>query len=546
MKKRSLVLENFIPSSVWPILIGLFAFLFIPGPLVLNPTNIAWLEHGDPAQHFLGWQMFRNSPWTFPLGANPNYGLDLSNSIVYSDSNPLFAIIFKFFSPLLPDVFQYFGLWLLICYTLQAYFAWKLIALFSTSKYISAFGSILFVFAPPLMLRTPGHLSLSGHFLILAALYLCFRPHQKNRITLWACLVGVTALVHAYFIPMVGILWLSDLCWQRYKKAIDNKTTFIEIAVVFASLAITTWQAGYFTVSGGVSAGGYGFYRMNIISLFNSCNSWSYILTGFNTEPGEFEGFNYLGLGGVILFILSIPALLNRSISISDTIKKRSFLFLALLFLAVFAISNNIGIGNYSFSYPLPSFIEKIANIFRASGRLFWPVFYSILLASIFLLSKSNKVHTAIVILGLASIVQVLDTNKVRMEIRQVLMVQPATTWTTKLKDPFWAEASRKYKKLKILLPMNTNPNWQTFAAYSAMNGLGTDSVYLARIDDKNLEKTRYKSFEMLKNGGYENDTLYIVDPEHVELAYRSIRAGDSIIQADGFTIVAPSWKEKI
>lgn len=51
---------------------------------------------GDPATHWLGWQFFRNSPLLqWPLGANPDYGMEIGSSIIFSDSIPLLAFIFK-------------------------------------------------------------------------------------------------------------------------------------------------------------------------------------------------------------------------------------------------------------------------------------------------------------------------------------------------------------------------------------------------------------------------------------------------------------------
>ena len=78
----------------------------------------------DPATHFLGWHFFRNEPWHLPLGLNWAYGMEMSSSIVYTDSIPLLALIFKPFSNYLPTLFQYTGLWILICFALQGTFGW--------------------------------------------------------------------------------------------------------------------------------------------------------------------------------------------------------------------------------------------------------------------------------------------------------------------------------------------------------------------------------------------------------------------------------------
>ena len=97
-----------------PIVLGVLSFFLVVGPYALSPTNLAWLDNGfDQSQHYLGWAFFRDSPWSFPLGLNPKFGMDISSAIVYSDSIPLLAILFKGISTFLPTPFQYFGIWIL-------------------------------------------------------------------------------------------------------------------------------------------------------------------------------------------------------------------------------------------------------------------------------------------------------------------------------------------------------------------------------------------------------------------------------------------------
>src|SRR6185436_3449571 len=73
------------------------------------------------------------------------------------------------------------------------------------------FAAGLFVFSPPMIWRLHGHMSLVGHFLILAALYLSLRRTEANRRIWWTALVTAAALVHAYIFAMVGLLWLANL-----------------------------------------------------------------------------------------------------------------------------------------------------------------------------------------------------------------------------------------------------------------------------------------------------------------------------------------------
>jgi hypothetical protein len=142
-----------------PIFLGAGAFLLIAGFRPIDPQNIGWLTTLNPDQvmHYLGWAFYRFSPWESPLGLISNYGLDIGTSntagttTVYTDSIPLVALILKALSPILPTPFQYFGFWLLLCFSLQSYFGWKL-GLLATKNNISALlVGCLFAFSPILI-----------------------------------------------------------------------------------------------------------------------------------------------------------------------------------------------------------------------------------------------------------------------------------------------------------------------------------------------------------------------------------------------------------
>ena len=105
---RNINLDRSPYRALIPIAVGFIGFCLVAGASILNVQNIAWLGGAlDPAQHYLGWALYRNGPWTFPVGLNPHNGLEFSNSIVFSDSLPLLAILFKPFNFVLPDVFQW-------------------------------------------------------------------------------------------------------------------------------------------------------------------------------------------------------------------------------------------------------------------------------------------------------------------------------------------------------------------------------------------------------------------------------------------------------
>ena len=107
---------SFLVRYISYVFLGCIAFFSIVGPRALYPTNIGWLGHGDRAQHYLGWAFFRNADWSFPIGANLDYGLDIGSAIIFSDSNPLLAFLFKPLSGLFTRAISIY--WFVVSYML--------------------------------------------------------------------------------------------------------------------------------------------------------------------------------------------------------------------------------------------------------------------------------------------------------------------------------------------------------------------------------------------------------------------------------------------
>jgi hypothetical protein len=522
-----------------PIVLGIVSFLLVAGPRILRPTNIAWLEHNDPRVHQTGWEFFRNSDWSFPLAANPDFGLEYASSVLLSDSNILLALAFKPFDGLLPEPFQYFGWWLLLCVVLQAWFGWKLVGLITSAFWPRLLATSFFAFAPPMIWRLQGHANLAAHFLILAGLYLALRPRESRRWGAWALLVVVSSLVHAYLLVMVLVLWLADVGWSVVEGR-PLTEALRELATVGVVLAITMWQAGYFLVPDGALAWGFGYYRMNLVAPFDAAG-WSYMLPTLPTGPGDYEGFNFLGAGGLLLSAAGLPILLRDRTMLMRLLEKNALIGLALFGLTAFALSNRIGIAHSEFAYPIPQSVENVASLLRSSGRLFWPVYYILLLLIVFVIVRHFRSSVAITMLALALVVQVADTSAGWLDIRRGLMVEPAPSWATPLEDDFWDEAAAEYNAVRIIPPQNGHPDWKTFSDYAARHGLATDGAYLVRASRTDEVRAQERANEVVRNGTFEQDSLYIIDASVLDEVLASIdESRDLLIRVDGFDLVAP------
>ena len=444
---------------VIPVCLGFIGFVLVAGLPMLYFQNIAWLDGNlDPAQHYLGWALYRNGPWTFPIGLNPFNGIEFSNSIVFSDSLPIFAFLFKPFRAYLPQVFQYFGLWTLLCFVLQAWFAWKLLSLISSSILIRIFGVGFFIFSPPMMMRVGLWTALASHFLLLAALYLNFRPTQQKRIIFWAVLVGASSLIHFYLMVMVLALWLASLLDSRYsQKQISTIQVIAELLVVSVTLGFCMWQAGYFSVSSGSGAAwGYGGFRLNLLAPIDA-RGWSYLLSKTPMQMDAGNGFNYFGLGMLILVASAIFARIKMRASLPSIIgiRKHCFLYLCFLCLFLFAITNTIGIGAWKYTFPLPDFILGLASFLRASGRFFWPVLYFIFFISIVYVVQGFSKKIACLVLGVCLTTQIVDTSAGWIPIHRSLSAKVSSKNDTPLQDTIWRGFEDHFKNI-VRFPLHS------------------------------------------------------------------------------------------
>lgn len=108
--------------------LAIIIFISMYGIHVINPLYTDWLlSGGDLSQHYLGWRAYRNSSWSFPIGMVDVLAYPMKTSVIFTDSIPIMAVLFKIISPLLPDNFQYFGIWGVLCIILQMAFSARIL-----------------------------------------------------------------------------------------------------------------------------------------------------------------------------------------------------------------------------------------------------------------------------------------------------------------------------------------------------------------------------------------------------------------------------------
>lgn len=393
-----------IQKRLWPtfllaVLVGSCLFGLLYGYEVLNPFRDGWILQGyderDILQHYAGWCAFQTSPWEFPLGLADTmaYGTYIS----YTDSIPLVAIPTKLLLQLVgyTGTFQYFGLYTLLCYILQAFAAGLLVRRKSNQLVLQLLAMVLLCLTPVLLERAFRHTALGSQWLILFAIYTFLLGRDQGfRRYPWAFyLLGVLAiLVHPYFIPLTMIFALITVFYGIRQTGRPGYFA-AHFAGTLAACAAAGWAVGALNGTTGTTRDGFGFYSMNLNAIINPKSlggySWSALLKTRPQILGNYDGFNYLGVGVMLLAAGCFVAVVLQG-RLLPLLREHWFYLLAMAGMTAFAVSNVVTLDDLQlFTLPLPEFLLHFCATFRASSRMFYAVTYSLLAFCLTLVSDA-------------------------------------------------------------------------------------------------------------------------------------------------------------
>jgi len=483
--------------------------------------SVLWLhDANESAYNQLGWHFFKNDIWRFPFGSNPNYGGSFGSSIVYTDSVPFLAILFKLIKPAISGNFQYFSFWYLLCFYFQLFFSFKILKKFTNSDSYSLIGSLFFLIAPIFIYRVDYHAGLAGQWILLFTLYLSLTKKIDKSKFLWSFVLCLSSVIHFYFTMM--ILAAYGRIFNFYFEKENYLKVLKDFFIVLMPLLITLYLFGYFEIRMADSLGlGFGHMKLNLLSFFDPDLShlnisWSWILPDIKlTELEEAEGFNYLGLGQIIMFFFTFIVFFtqrhNENLSSLRKNKKiTAFLFLSLIF-TLWALSNKISFGSYTLlEIPLNKYIFGLLSIAKSSGRVFWIVNYFFLILSLVLIYKCFKPKQAFLIISIFFIVQLADTSSgLKNKINQHTHSQENIL----LKNEIWDQLLKKNKILKTTYPISWSGFLKDFSYFMEKKNITqTNIVILVRMNRKAVAEARYNLYKVFREKKLETDVIYLVE----------------------------------
>ena len=297
--------------------------------------------------------------------------------------------------------------------------------------------------------------------------------------------------------------------------------------IITTLLLLTLYVIGYFQVRMGDILGvGFGFYKLNLLSIFDPVNSiinisWSWFLPDIKLSAGEeVEGFNYFGLGQIMMLLFALAIFINKNnkanlFSIKNNKEIKTFILIS-LFLTFWALSNKISFGSYTLvEIPLNKYIFAALSIAKATGRLFWLVNYFLVMLSIIIIYKCFKEKNSLLIISLFLIIQIADTSAgIKNRIKLFTPIKKVI-----LKDQLWDNLLKRHKIIKTTYPWS-HPGVVTHFSYAMekYNIEKTNLVILGRINRKTAAEARYQLYDNFRKKNLASNTVYVVpDLSHLK-----------------------------
>lgn len=517
-----------LATPAFLLLLPLALFFAFFNPATLQIDNPGWLIRGtDNGENALGAHAYWHD-----AAAGASLRTTLLNApegvpILYTDSNPLLTLAAKPFAALLPPDAQLVGPFILLSLILQAIFAWLLLRRHAPGPMALWAGVVLLAFPPTLANRFV-HANLMAHWTILAALWLFLDAERSRQLRWWIPLIAVAALLHSYLLVMVGAIWASALLATFVEGPVRARfETVGHGALVLALVALLGWWLG---VGDQVSTGHFGAFSMPLDALWNpGIQRLSTLLPVHERSAGRgFEGFHYLGAGGLLLVTAAfvIARFLPARTGERDVSQCLRGLVPALVVLAILAVAR----------LSLPPAMLAALDPVRASGRLFWPVGYVLILMAVLAVFRLPSRRAGLLLAALV-VLQVVDLSGMAADIRAQSREAARHRLYVRTLDPRWDRLVGRARSIAFV-PSDVRRDLDLFQEISwraAKVGRPVTTVYAARTGRATTRRLAAEE-AAFGRGALVPGRLYVLHRN----APLPAGAVSHAFRLDGVTVIAP------
>lgn len=411
----------------------IFALILTPAGMLTGTATYWQSQVEDIGQYQSGFTAYVRAAWTFPLLSIPTINWPTGTVVTFVDAIPVLALVWKLLLGVFPMPHNPFGFWLAFCFVMQGIGAWYVMRQLRPGDWIGLGLAVVFCVWMPSLAARMGHLSLQAHFILLFALglYLKTRIEKTTQIRGWTALLLFAFYVNFYLTAMaIAIMFACSLDHYRQTKK-KNILVLHAIPLVAIAVSIPLFLGTAFGKA--VPDTGFGFYSMNLLSPIAYGNLL--VFPFYKPGAGQYEGYNYLGLGLVIGVGLALW--LARKSTTEHAPLFGPFLLAVMVLFSVYSLSNEIYASDiHLIHWNVPKFLMPLFEAFRSSGRFFWPVSYFLALFVIFQLLKLSRAKITALAVVLLSF-QAADLYPTFIHIKSTL-IRPANQ---PAELPIWKQA---------------------------------------------------------------------------------------------------------
>ena len=229
----------------------------------------------------------------------------------------------------------------------------------------------------------------------------------------------------------------------------------------------------------------------------------------WDATAGQYEGYNYLGAG--LLFLVAVVLLVpGTRQQLWPTLRRHAVLVVCLLGCAGYAVSNRVFLGdNLVAAVPLSELVATVTGHFRTGGRMFWPIYYVLVISLTGIVIKYFRRGLARAIVLLAMLFQLIDTQVLRDDVGAFAsaaypQLLDRTIWRTLVEKHAFIEQYPSFQCggwANTWPENNANMELLLIAAESAKP---INSAYVARaVKDCKVEQMQGIAFDIRPGGLY-------------------------------------------
>lgn len=383
-----------------------FVWHHFPAGFIAGTSTYWQSEVDDVTQYISGFHAFFNAPFGYPLLAFDSINYPQGTRATFMDTIPLYALLLKLVVPSSYAPFNPYGVWVGLAFLGQAVCAWWILRELEVKSWLALVALVVCLLIFPAFTARVTHISLMTHWIILAAIALYLRGQRLGQVPVagWTALLVAGFYINIYLCVMASAIYVANwLAKPRDYRWLDVPRALLPFVIIGASLWVTVFPMDSTNVA---KESGFGTFSMNLLAPFAGGKFFPIE----NAEmPGQYEGFNYLGLGVLLGLLAGLVLGGRRALRwAADNWP----LVLVMLGLTLYALSDTLYWGTHQvLVVHYPAFMEAITTQFRASGRFFWPVGYALTIAAIVLLYRRLPKPVFALAMLVLIVVQVADMS---------------------------------------------------------------------------------------------------------------------------------------